>query len=156
MKKLSYIFLLIFLGSCTSNTIFKKPEDLIPRDTMSLLVQEMMIASSSKFVKNKNQEKNINYMPFVYDRFKIDSIRFNGSNLYYMSKIDLYKEIFSDAKANLDKQVAYYNVIKKEMDSIRKDSISKVKMIKKKEDSIKKQTIIEKDKEASLRGLRPN
>ncbi len=147
----------MFLVSCTSNTIFEKPEDLIPRDTMSLLVQEMMIASSSKFVKNKNLEKNINYMPLVYERFRIDSARYQTSNLYYMSKIDLYREIFTDAKANLDKQVAYYNAIKKEKDSLRKDSISKVKSIKIKKDSIKKQKIIEKDKDASLlKGLTPN
>ena len=54
MKKLSYLLLFIFLASCTSNTIFKKPEDLIPSDTMSLLMQDMMVASSAKFVKNLN------------------------------------------------------------------------------------------------------
>ena len=46
-------------------------------------------------------------MPLVYDRFKIDSTRFQTSNLYYMSKIDLYQEIFEDAKANLEKQKEY-------------------------------------------------
>ena len=57
MKKISSIFLFIFLVSCTSNTIFKEPKDLIPKDTMSLLIQEMMIASSAKNVKNINLEK---------------------------------------------------------------------------------------------------
>ena len=80
MKKLSFLLLFIFLISCTSNTIFEKPKDLIPRDTMSLLIQDMMIASSAKFVKNKNKEKKINYMSFVYDKYKIDSLRFHNSN----------------------------------------------------------------------------
>ena len=44
MKKLSYLLVFIFLVSCTSNTIFKEPKDLIPKDTMSLLLQDMMIA----------------------------------------------------------------------------------------------------------------
>lgn len=158
MKKLSYFFVLMFLVSCTSNTIFEKPEDLIPRDTMSLLVQEMMIATSSKYVKNKNQEKNINYMPLVYDRFKIDSNRYQRSNLYYMSKIDLYKEIFEDAKESLDKKATYYKAIKEERDSIRKDSIAKIKNLKVKADSIKKEKIKERDRNNSstLNGLRPN
>lgn len=123
MKKISSIFLFIFLVSCTSNTIFKEPKDLIPKDTMSLLIQEMMIASSAKNVKNINLEKKVNYMPFVYDKYKIDSVRFKNSNFYYVTKIDLYQEIFKDVKEKLEKQKEELTTIKNRMDSIRKDSI---------------------------------
>lgn len=126
MRKTSYLLLFIFLVSCTSNTIFKKPKDLIPKDTMSLLVQEMMIASSAKFIKNKNLERKINYMPLVYDLFKIDSLRFQNSNLYYISKIDVYQEVFQDAKVSLQKQKAILDKIKKRKDSLRIDSIQNV------------------------------
>lgn len=119
MKKLSYIILLLLLLSCTSNTIFEKPKDLIPKDTMSLLIQELTIASSSKFMKNKNLEKKVNYMPLVYNRFRIDSNRFQSSNLYYMSKIDLYEEILKDAKESLESKKAVYDKMKKKQDSIR-------------------------------------
>ena len=127
MKKLLYFFSLFFLASCTSNTIFKAPKDLIPKDTMSLLIQDLMVAASSKFVKNKNLEKKINYMPLVYERFKIDSLRFQTSNLYYMSKIDLYQEIFLNAKTSLKKQEEDLNYIVKIKDSLREDSIKKLK-----------------------------
>jgi hypothetical protein len=142
MKKISYILIFIFLVSCTSNTIFKKPKDLIPKDTMTLLVQEMMIATSAKHVKNKNLERKIDYMPLVYDQFKIDSSRFQASNLYYMSKIDVYQEIFENAKINLDKQKEFYEGIKNRKDSIRKDSLKNIREISKKKldvlDSLKK------------------
>lgn len=130
MKNLGYIFIFTFLFSCTSNTIFEKPKDLIPKDTMCLLIQEMAIASSSKYIKNKNLEKNIEYMPLVFDRFQIDSIRFETSNLYYMSKIDVYLEIFIDAKTNLEKQKKFFEQVKKQKDSLRKDSISKIRNFK--------------------------
>jgi hypothetical protein len=94
MKNISYLLISIFMISCTSNTILEKPKDLISKDTMSLLIQQMMISSSAKYVKNKKLEKKIEYMSLVYDQFKIDSIRFQTSNLYYMSTIDLYREIF--------------------------------------------------------------
>jgi PBP1b-binding outer membrane lipoprotein LpoB len=129
MKKISYTFLFVFLSSCTSNTIFEKPKDLIPKDTMSLLIQEMMIASAAKNIKNIHLEKNINYMPFVYDTFKIDSVRFQNSNSYYVTKIDLYQDIFNDVKAKLEKQKEELVILKKQTDSIRKDSI---KLLKKK------------------------
>lgn len=132
MKKLSYLLAFLILGSCTSNTIFEKPTDLIPKDTMSLLVQEMMIASSATYIKNKNMERNINYMPLVYERFQIDSVRFQTSNLYYMSKVDEYKLIFEDAKNSLKEQKAYFDNIKSTKDSLRLDSIKRNKDLKKK------------------------
>lgn len=129
--------------SCTSNTIYKKPVDLIPKDSMSLLVQELMLASSAEFLINKNLQRNINYMPFVYDRFKIDSARFQSSNLYYMSKIDDYQRIFQDAENSLKQQKDYYDAITKRLDSIRKDSIKNIgtKKLELKKDSISKDSI---------------
>ena len=137
MKKISCLFVFIFLASCTSNTIFEKPKDLIPRDTMSLLLQEMMIASSAKYIKNKTNQKNINYMPFVYDKFKIDSTRFESSNFYYMSKIDLYQEILESAKINLETRNEVFKKINTRLDSIKKDSTQMVRNKLKKLDSLK-------------------
>lgn len=138
MKKITSFLLVLTLFSCTSNTILEKPEDLIPKDSMSLVIQELMIASSAKFVKTKDMQKNINYMPFVYKRFKIDSSRFERSNYYYMSKIDDYIKIFDNAKTSLDNKKKYYDKLKKEMDSIRKDSMDKIKKEKYVLDSLKK------------------
>ena len=137
MKKNSYLFLFILLVSCTSNTIFEKPEDLIPKDTMSLLLQEMVISTSAKFLKNKNNQKNINYMPFVYERFKIDSTRFESSNYYYMSTIDLYQKILEKVEASINTQRDALKKVKKQLDSIKKDSIQLTLSKLKKGDSLK-------------------
>lgn len=146
MKQQLAIFLIcIFLSSCTSNTIFDAPKDLIPRDTMSLLLQEMMLATSAKFIKNKNQEKNINYMPFVYDKYKIDSTRFEISNFYYMSKIDLYKEILENAREDIKKKEAVLKERQSFLDSIRKDSLKQIKIEIELADSLKIVSKLEED-----------
>ena len=137
MKKISCLFLFMFLVSCTSNTIFEKPKDLIPKDTMSLLLQEMVISTSAKFLKNKNNQKNINYMPFVYERFKIDSTRFESSNYYYMSTIDLYQKILEKVEASINAQRDALKKVKKQLDSIKKDSIQLTLSKLKKGDSLK-------------------
>ncbi len=137
MKNASYILIFLFLVSCNSNTIFEKPKDLIPKDTMSLLLQEMIIATSAKFIKNKNSEKNINYMPLVYNKFKIDSTRFDKSNFYYMSKIDLYQKILEDAVENIEARNTVFKDLKTELDSIRKDSLDKIRNTQKRLDSLK-------------------
>ena len=137
MKKFSYLLIFIFIVSCTSNTIFEKPKDLIPRDSMGLLIQELMIASSAKYQKNFDLNTNVNYTSLVYNKFKIDSTRFKSSNFYYASKIDLYKEILEDALNSLEKQKKSFTYLKTELDSIRKDSIKKTKLSSKKLDSLK-------------------
>ena len=133
---LSFILLTFIFTSCTSNTILEKPKDLIPKDSMSLLIQEMMIATSAKTFKNKSLQKKINYMPFVYDKYKIDSIRFQNSNLYYMSIIDDYIKIFEDANSELETKLNFYKLKKKEEDSLKIDSLKSLKIKKKKNDSI--------------------
>jgi hypothetical protein len=141
MKKFVVVFMVSILFSCTSNTIFEKPKDLIPKDTMSLLIQEMMIASAAKFMKTKTLEKNINYMPFVYSTFKIDSARFQESNFYYISKIDLYQEIIANAKNSLEKRKEVLTKLSSALDSIKKDSIKKAKLPLKKLDTINNLTV---------------
>jgi len=102
MKRLILLFsAFLFLSNCTSNTIYKKPTDLIPKDTMVILIQEMLIASASKNVKTINLQRKIDYFPFVYDRFKIDSTRFQKSSFYYISKIDTYTEILAQVKKEI-------------------------------------------------------
>ena len=138
MKNICCFFGVLFLFSCTSNTILEKPKDLIPKDSMSILIEEMMIASSSKFIKNKFQENDVNYMALVYEKFKIDSVRFQNSNLYYMSKIDDYQKILETATNSLETKKELFAKQKTRLDSIRKDSIKKIKTDSKLLDSVKK------------------
>lgn len=127
MKRPAILLVLVLLVSCTSNTIFEKPKDLIPRDTMVILIQEMMIASSAKFVNNINSERDIHYMAFVYEKYKIDSSRFNRSNTYYISTIDEYIKLFREVKDSLEKKSNSFKRLKKRKDSIRRDSIIKLR-----------------------------
>jgi hypothetical protein len=137
MKNICCFFGVLFLFSCTSNTILEKPKDLIPKDSMSILMEEMMIASSSKFIKNKFQESDVNYMALVYEKFKIDSVRFQKSNLYYTSKIDEYQKILETATNSLEAKKELFAKQKTRLDSIRKDAIKKIKNDSKLLDSVK-------------------
>ena len=76
-------------------------------------------------------------MPFVYERFKIDSTRFESSNYYYMSTIDLYQEILEKAKASINAQQDALKKVKKQLDSIKKDSLKLTRNKLKKGDSLK-------------------
>ncbi|WP_435253812.1 DUF4296 domain-containing protein [Tenacibaculum sp. A30] len=126
MRKAAYILIGILLVSCTSNTIYKKPENLISKDSMVLLLTDMYIASSAKNQKNKFLEREDNYMFLVYEKYKIDTTRFDISNVYYTSQVDEYTEILKKVKRNIDSLATFYKEKKKEQDSIKgKDKILK-------------------------------
>tara|TARA_R110002124_G_scaffold54759_2_gene155462 strand:- start:5775 stop:6095 length:321 start_codon:yes stop_codon:yes gene_type:complete len=81
--------------------MLKKPKDLIPKDTMVLLLTDLFIAKSALVEKNIQNQRKINYTPLVYNKYKIDSTRFSSSNFYYTSKLEEYELIYKAVNDNL-------------------------------------------------------
>ncbi len=126
MKKVFWLFLIFTsLYSCTSNTIYERPKDLIPKDTMVALMTDLYLASASRNLKNIKLQKGVNYIPLVYAKYNIDSLRLKKSNFYYTSTIDEYQKLLEEVKLNLEDQRKKYSRQKKVRDSIRADSIRK-------------------------------
>ena len=151
MKIFLCFFSLLFLVSCIDKKQLEKPKDLIPKDTMTALLVDMLLASTSKNSKNKNLEKKVNYMPFIFEKYKIDSLRFQSSNLYYTTFISEQENIYKEVKKRLEILHKKYTKIKEVKDSIRKDS-----MLKQKEKLIeklkhKKRVFTPKNKDAGLK-----
>jgi len=143
MKKFIYIVItsILVLG-CTSNTIFKKPNDLIPKNQMVDIITDMLLASGANHIKNINLERNVNYFPLIFEKYHIDSTRFKESNFYYTSTIDEYDEILKQVKSRLSTQ-------KKELDSIRKIEDS-IREVKKHEANLKKINFIKSKQKKEL------
>ena len=102
MKRIFYIiFLLLFIGSCTSRTIYKKPENLIGKEQMIQIWTDIYIATAARSQKTIRLEKDKNYIPMVLKNHNIDSIQFSDSNLYYTSRIDEYEKMFEEVQKRL-------------------------------------------------------
>ena len=154
MKKLLLFFLVLFLMSCTSNTIYKKPKNLIPKDTMLLLLTDLSIASTAHFQKNISFQKKVNYISLVYEKFKIDSTRFKASNVYYMSKVEEYEELLKEAEKIIKKRLKEYEKEKKNKDSIKKVKRKGLKTLKTKKIKYKKELIKKITKQDKQRVLK--
>ncbi len=133
MKKfIPFILLLTFVFSCTSNTIYKKPNDLISEDLMVDLILDMQIANGARNSKNKEGKRILEYMPLVYEKYGIDSARFAKSNFYYSTVIDDYTKILRRVKSRLDIMEKEFDVLVKIQDSLnkkeKKDIKKKVKL----------------------------
>ncbi|MFD0992722.1 DUF4296 domain-containing protein [Tenacibaculum geojense] len=122
--------------SCTSNTVYKKPEGLIPKDTMIALLTDMYIASAAKNTKNKFLQNRVNYMYLVHEKYGIDSTRFDMSNTYYTSKIEEYNDLIKEVKKRLE---AKHEVYVKLVDSL--DSIKRKNVVKPKKDTLRRKKL---------------
>ena len=114
-----FILTIILLASCTSNTIYKKPDDLIPQKQMVDLLTDMYLANAATNVKTIKLERNLDYMPLVYEKYSIDSLRFQTSNVYYMSRIDDYEAIYKKVESRLKKMLDTTETAQKLKDSLK-------------------------------------
>jgi len=138
MNKYIYIlFLSFFMLSCTSNTILKKPDDLIPEDQMVDLLTDLFLAINAGTTKNLDLKRQVNYYPLVFEKHNIDSARFKESNFYYTSRVDDYDAILVKVDERLKALSEEFEALKREEDSISRvkknlekkaiDSVNKVK-----------------------------
>ncbi len=128
MKKFSYLFFLsVFLMACTSNTIIKKPDHLIPKNQMVDLLTDMLVAAGAENIKNVNLERNVNYFPLVFEKYGIDSTRFKESNYYYTSQIDDYEKILKEVDERLKALKEKLENEIKLQDSLKNDSIKNLR-----------------------------
>lgn len=98
------------------------------------LLTDIFIANGAMSVKNTNLKRNVNYFPFVFEKYKIDTTRFKESNYYYTSRIDDYDYILGEVDKRLKALKHQYENDLKIRDSIKrieKDSLRKVTFPKK-------------------------
>jgi len=114
---------------------------LIPKDQMIELWTGILIANNAKAVKNGKNQKKINYLPFIYQKYKIDSTRFMKSNIYYTSKIEEYEKMFQEVELQLRDIKKRYDPLSADIDPTlpvwKRDSIRRSNMEKKRKDYIK-------------------
>jgi len=132
MNKIFYIlFFSFFFMNCTSNTIIKKPDNLISKELMVDLLTDMYLANGATNIKSIQLERNPNYFPLVYQKYQIDSTRFKESNFYYTSRIDDYDNILNKVDLRLKGLRKKYEDEKEVQDSIKKEASTPKKRLKK-------------------------
>ena len=148
-NRITSLILIILFAYCKSNTIYDEPLDLIPKDSMMMLLKDLYLATAAKSIKNSRQQKKVSYTTLVYNKYNIDSLRFNSSNLYYTSKIDVYEPMLNEITALLKKEQEFFTEAKKIKDSLYTDSLlnNSIKIKKElKTENIKKIDLLNKKK----------
>ena len=103
MKKIIlFLALLTLLISCKDELV-KKPERLIEKDVMLDVMYDLAVLEAIKYQNPVSLDTfKINPRDFIYKKYKIDSLQFAKSNVYYASDYEDYKLMFEQITKRLD------------------------------------------------------
>lgn len=124
----------LLLVSCAEKVV-EPPENLIPKDKMTEILYDLALVNAAFSVNRvKFQEKGIEVMPFLYNKYGIDSVQFVTSDIYYASLPLEYEDMYETILARLEETT-------KEIEDQRKQKNDSIrKMTDKVKDSLKKVT----------------
>jgi hypothetical protein len=157
MKKALLFFVVLGILVGCKKELVKTPNHLIAKDKMVNIMYDLSLLDAMKvqsptlldsFKNNSNE--------YIFKKYKIDSLQFAQSNIYYAADYKGYQKMFEQIKTRLDKNKSQVNSLirikakkeileaktkkrlklKKEADSIKK--VKQYLKIKKESDSIKK------------------
>jgi hypothetical protein len=135
-KALSFLAILLLFLSCKEELV-EKPDRLIEKDKMVDIMYDLAVLQGIKYQNPTSLVTyNINPSQYIFKKYKIDSLQFAKSNVYYASNYEVYKDIFDGIIKRIDGQ-------KKVLDSVVK--IETNKKIKLDSIKLKKETGIGKD-----------
>lgn len=106
--------LLFFIVGCSDGIIgLPKPADLIPRDTMVLVLKEMTVMESHIQVKYINVTRYQKTMKLtgkkILDKYHVSHKRFEESIDYYGSRYVQMQSIYTEILDSLNKEAAMYD-----------------------------------------------
>ncbi|WP_166924616.1 DUF4296 domain-containing protein [Flavobacterium poyangense] len=140
MKNFILIALILFLSVSCEKEVVKEPKGLIEKEKMIDIMYDLSILEAVKYQHPLTFDSlDTNQKRFVLQKYKVDSLRFAQSNVYYASDYEGYKDMFDVIAKRLEKN-------QKVADSLAK--IDEKKAIKKKKEEDKKRRTTPKLNEA--------
>jgi Domain of unknown function (DUF4296) len=141
MKKIvPFIFALVFLIGCKKELV-KEPKRLIDKEKMVDIIYDLSLLDGMK-VQDPTliDSLKISTNQYIYKKYKIDSVQFAQSNIYYAADSKEYEKMYNQVKARIEKNKVEITAVVKA--KAKKDSLVEVRKkklkLKKEADSIKK------------------
>lgn len=101
-KIILFLATLTLLASCKDEVV-KKPERLIKKDVMIDVMYDLAVLEAIKYQNPASLDSfTINSRDYIYKKYKIDSLQFAKSNVYYASDYEDYKLMFEQITKRLD------------------------------------------------------
>jgi hypothetical protein len=143
MKNFVFIILVLFLSVSCKKELVKEPKRLIEKEKMIDIMYDLSLLEAIKY-QNPLSLDSVNSDPknFVLKKYKVDSLQFAQSNIYYAADYNTYKEMYDEIGKRLAvEQRAVDSIVKieeKKAAKVAKAAAKKNKVKVNPKDSIKK------------------
>lgn len=140
MKNFVFIILVLFLSVSCKKELVKEPKRLIEKDKMIDIMYDLSLLEAMKY-QNPLSLDSVNSDPksFVLKKYKVDSLQFAQSNIYYAADYNTYKEMYDEIGKRLAVQErAVDSIVKIEEKKAAKAAAKKPKVKTNLNDSVKK------------------
>lgn len=127
--------MVLFLSVSCKKELVKEPKRLIEKGKMIDIMYDLSLLDAMKY-QNPLSLDSINSDPkkFILRKYKVDSLQFAQSNIYYAADYDTYKDMYDEIGKRLAvKQRAVDSIVKIEQKKAEKKNKLKLKL----KDSIK-------------------
>lgn len=139
MKNWIVIVLVLFLSVSCKKELVKQPAKLIEKEKMIDIMYDLSLLEAMKYQNPASVDSSeTNPTKFILKKYKVDSLQFAQSNMYYAADYDNYKDMFDQIGKRLAiEQRAVDSIVKieekkalklkaKEKKVINKDSLKNV------------------------------
>lgn len=125
MKKIIILLATVFVFISCKDEVIKKPNRLIEKETMVNIMYDLSVLDGIKYQNPSSLDSfKINPKKYIYNKYKIDSVQFAQSNIYYASNYEEYSGIIDEINNRLTKK-------KSEVTAVIKADAKKKKLVKK-------------------------
>ncbi|WP_163400574.1 DUF4296 domain-containing protein [Flavobacterium fluviatile] len=105
MKNFVFIILVVFISVSCKKELVKEPENLIEKEKMVDIIYDLSVLDAIKYQQPLSLDSvESNPAKFIFKKYKVDSLQFARSNMYYAADFDTYKEMFDEISARLEKE----------------------------------------------------
>lgn len=119
----------MLLISCTGDLV-KKPKRLIDKDVMVNIMYDISILEGIKYQNPTSLDSfKINATDYIFKKYKVDSLQFVKSNVYYSADYKEYKILFDQVEARIEMQKVITDSLIK-LEEKKAKEIKKVKLKK--------------------------
>ncbi|RDI57030.1 DUF4296 domain-containing protein [Flavobacterium glaciei] len=103
MRKIVTFLAIISLFISCEKEVVKKPERIIEKKVMVDIMYDLSVLEA---IRNQNPASldtfKINSRDYIFKKYKIDSVQFAKSNVYYASDYNEYKSMFEQISKRLE------------------------------------------------------
>lgn len=141
MKNFIGIVLVLFLSVSCKKELVKQPKGLIERGKMIDIMYDLSLLEAIKYQNPLSLDSSdTSQKRFVWQKYKVDSLQFAQSNIYYAADYDDYKDMFDEIAKRLEKNQRAADSLAKidEKKAAKAPKADKAKLVKVNVDSIRK------------------